>query len=315
MCSISHDFEAIYIHIPKNGGSYVSNILNSYYFFEYIYHFERPDHEEFDGAKKGDHTYLNKNFVNRRRKGMLEYYKTSDEFNELIGMDNEKWKNYKKFTFIRNPYDKIVSAFHFINKIKLKSNKKEYKTLLSLLKNKENCSNYEYSHAFMLQYQDLLDENNNLNIDYLGDFNNLNNDFVSILQKIGIQKILHSKLIENNIKHNASNSLKNYIDYYNEETLQLVNEYFKIDFEKFNFKMYSNMDEFKKEFEKYEIKKEEFEKKNVNLLSYLKESELIFLDNIDSEINDVTIESKEFNKKNRTEIIELIKIMKRLKLE
>ena len=30
-------------------------------------------------------------------------------------MNEEKWKTYKKFTIIRNPYDKIVSAWKFIN--------------------------------------------------------------------------------------------------------------------------------------------------------------------------------------------------------
>ena len=33
-----------------------------------------------------------------------------------MGMSREKWRDYKKFTIIRNPYDKFISAWKFINK-------------------------------------------------------------------------------------------------------------------------------------------------------------------------------------------------------
>ena len=31
MCSINHNLKALFIHIPKNGGSYVAEILSKYY--------------------------------------------------------------------------------------------------------------------------------------------------------------------------------------------------------------------------------------------------------------------------------------------
>ena len=31
MCSINHNLKAIFIHIPKNGGSYISEILSKNY--------------------------------------------------------------------------------------------------------------------------------------------------------------------------------------------------------------------------------------------------------------------------------------------
>ena len=37
MCSINHDLKAIYIHVPKNGGLYVEQILKRYYGFELDY--------------------------------------------------------------------------------------------------------------------------------------------------------------------------------------------------------------------------------------------------------------------------------------
>ena len=37
MCSINHDMKAIYLHIPKNGGLYIQNVLEKYYGFKTLY--------------------------------------------------------------------------------------------------------------------------------------------------------------------------------------------------------------------------------------------------------------------------------------
>ena len=46
MCSINHDLKAIYLHIPKTGGSYISSVLTNYYGFK-NYYLKRPDHNQF----------------------------------------------------------------------------------------------------------------------------------------------------------------------------------------------------------------------------------------------------------------------------
>jgi len=45
MVSINHDLKAIFIHIPKNGGTYISGVLNQYG-FNSVRVF-RTDHEDF----------------------------------------------------------------------------------------------------------------------------------------------------------------------------------------------------------------------------------------------------------------------------
>ena len=37
MCSINHSKKSIFIHIPKNGGSYLAEILNKYYGYNCLY--------------------------------------------------------------------------------------------------------------------------------------------------------------------------------------------------------------------------------------------------------------------------------------
>ena len=46
MCSIHHGKKAIFIHIPKTGGSYIADILHQYYGFQNFY-FQRSDHSSF----------------------------------------------------------------------------------------------------------------------------------------------------------------------------------------------------------------------------------------------------------------------------
>ena len=110
MCSINHDKKAIFIHIPKNGGSYIASLLSKNYGFK-NYYLKRPDHKEFClGLDKSVDKHENKIH------GTLIYYKTSPYINKLMGMDIDKWNNYYIFTFIRNPYDRIVSGWNYCNK-------------------------------------------------------------------------------------------------------------------------------------------------------------------------------------------------------
>ena len=48
MCSVNHDLKAIFIHIPKNGGTYIGTTLVQYYGFNcYLDKLikRRPDHD------------------------------------------------------------------------------------------------------------------------------------------------------------------------------------------------------------------------------------------------------------------------------
>ena len=47
MCSINHDLRSIYIHIPKNGGTYINKILKFCYDFK-VTKLTRKDHNDFN---------------------------------------------------------------------------------------------------------------------------------------------------------------------------------------------------------------------------------------------------------------------------
>lgn len=277
MCSINHELKAIYIQIPKTGGSYIHNVLRDCYGFE-TFRYTRKDHKEYNGefACKDDERGCAKifGFVNTRKTGILHYYETSTEIYDLAKITEEQFKSYRKFAFIRNPYDKIVSAWKFIKKVKHIPH-----TFSQFLTFHEDCDNSVYSHSFIPQYVHLLDKNNEFHIDYAGSFENLNEDLIYILKQIGVTKIRHQKYVTENIKMNVSNR-KNYSSYYTSENLATVNKFFHVDFEQFNFKRCDTVEELVENSSLYFLNEDQFNEKNKLLVEKLEKDDI--LDNIEN---------------------------------
>jgi hypothetical protein len=236
MCSINHDKKAIYIHIPKTAGIYIRSTLDKYYNFK-LFLFERPDHIEYCKTNLS----INKEkqlFFGNNIHGIINYYKTSKYLSDLMGMNDEKWDSYYKFCFIRNPYDRIVSAWNYIqetNNYNIDFDKYlEFKNIVD-----EN----EYFHVFLNQYKHMINENNEFYINFVGKFENLEEDFKTILLNIGFkdEEIIHDKSNKiNKRKHEKFNILIN-----NQNILNTINNICELDLEKLHYKKIENIDELK----------------------------------------------------------------------
>lgn len=259
MVLINHELKAIYIHIPKTGGLYIKYILKKYYGFETINQSLFSEiHSQFVHTKIDDKDPKYLSVTNITIGGLLRYYMTSSIFNDANNMDEAKWKTYTKFAIIRCPYDRIVSAYcHCTDNVRPKLNldkKQEYNHLKEYLlryKQRESCispyDNYCYMHSIIPQYEHLIDINNEMNIDYIGRFENLNEDLCDILIKLGVKEILHSEEIKTNYKKNKATFRGNYVKYYDETTIELVNQLCEIDFANFNqYIKHNNMNELKR---------------------------------------------------------------------
>lgn len=193
---ISHTKKFIFVHINKTGGTSVSKNIKKYVSFS-------PHKHEMMFRK------MPNNFVNK-----------SD--GNLYNQCRFPFEDYFKFTFVRNPYDRIVSNYCYANqKWGLPcTNFKDYLT--------NYLPNFSRKLIHLNQYDWISDFKNNIRVDFVGLFENLQEDFSIICDKIGIP---HQEL-----PHINATEHKHYTEYYDEETKEIVAEKYAKDIEYFGYK-------------------------------------------------------------------------------
>ena len=273
---INKDLNAIFLHNPKCGGEYIREILSKQYGFEHIVNQETL-HQNYD-TFFDDPTQikLNEDTDNHtiRKKGVYMYHLTHQE------IIKRNLKKYFIFTFVRNPYERIFSAYNYLKAMLLISPKKDkirnsyenkdyFDTFAKFVENRENVNNISFFHAFIPQYQQLMDDNEKINIHYIGRQENLDNNFLEILSILNVDGINHMNLVSMNKKINCSknfvrllsdvgeyekserctkNTSEIVMENYTEDVFHYVNTHFEKDFELFGYKKYKTYDDFQKDY-------------------------------------------------------------------
>jgi len=143
---------------------------------------------------------------------------------------NKKWDNYFKFAIVRNPWDRLLSCF--LDKTKKcvgskwelpdysKYKQSSFKTFVRKISstNLKTCNNHHRLQAVLVPYSEC---------DFIGRFENLQEDFNIICDKIGLpkQKLAH----QNKTNH------KHYTQYYDDETRELVAKMYALDIKVFGY--------------------------------------------------------------------------------
>ena len=128
-----------------------------------------------------------------------------------------KWKfsDYFKFAFVRNPFEREVSLWKYLTKIKREGYVKEkFSDFVKLPK----------EHTYMDYVKD---EDGTIILVYIGRVENIQEDFNIICDKIGIP--------QQQLPHNNPTKHKHYTEYYDEETKQIVAEKYAKDIEYFGY--------------------------------------------------------------------------------
>lgn len=247
MFLINHDLKAIYIWTPECANNFISFILVKYYGFKQFEKVNRDDISDFfdnDEHLINSIEYYRSRVFSIRKHGILRYMLDHEDNNTLQNMTEEKWKDYYKFTFVRNPYEKIISCYHDLKlNIRPDDNESNYVSFQAFLDNKDQVGNVSFFNTFIKQYEHVLDYSNQLNMQYIGSSNDVNRDLLHILSYLGVNKMTH---LENSDETNFYiNQFDNFIDYYDQESLDKVNELFSDDFACFGFPKILDIDEFK----------------------------------------------------------------------
>jgi len=226
---ISDNLKCIYIHIPKTAGTSVIKTLN-----------------------------IDSNTKNINARSTIPFKPEDDKFNpppphlraiDYINLDKEKFDRYFKFAFVRNPWDRIVSEY-------------KYRRHAGRYCFKEFVFNHlpaptwsdEYCHIIP-QYDFLYDNDHKLLIDYVGKFENIDNDFRDICDKLKISpiRLAHKnkslslfrrenslyqvlRTIRDSISiKQKKNTFKHYTEYYDSETVKYVEALYLNDIKAFNY--------------------------------------------------------------------------------
>jgi hypothetical protein len=178
---ISHKHKFIFIHSIKTGGTSIRNYLNDYS----------------DIISVSD------------RRSPFYFHVSAIEMEKYFQEQGWDWNNYFKFAFVRNPWDRVVSFYHHILW--------NYETHPSLPYAKE-CLGGSNSFGTYLKSGILpIKESwqfNNISDFHIGRFENLQDDFNEICDKIGIPQ---QELPYTNVSNH-----KHYTEYYDDETREIV---------------------------------------------------------------------------------------------
>jgi hypothetical protein len=210
---ISDKHQYIFFHTPKCGGSSIEKVL--------LQNETKLTDEAFEDIFWSDN--LNEEikkefFIGKINEGQpyASHHYTTDMVKSKFP---NKFKHYFKFTFARNPWDKAVSEWRYFSKIITDYNI-EFKDSI----NSKKYWSYAYpwtEHAWE-QFRFALE------CDFVGRFENLQEHFDIVCDKIGIP--------QQQLPHQNKTNHKHYTEYYDEETKQIVAEKYAKDIEYFGYK-------------------------------------------------------------------------------
>lgn len=139
------------------------------------------------------------------------------------------WNKKYVFTVVRNPWDRIVSHYHYrvkTNQTSLRDLDVSFSQWIDLTLNQKNPFFYDKPKMFLPQYSWLSDLRGNIIVDNIIRFENLQAEFNSLLEKLDLSATLpHVKKTERG----------HYRDYFDSDSMKAVENYFGVDIDYFGY--------------------------------------------------------------------------------
>lgn len=192
---ISHKNKCIFIHLPKNAGGSIETALTG------------------------------TGWVNIRDKGFKVQHEPSWSLEKRYA---NYWDEYFKFSFVRNPWDLVIS--NFVWSTHQEPNTDQLKWFILNIEDSVDSSFLdENSQATWTcqQHSFLFGPNGENHMDFIGRFENLQQDFETVCDKIAIPRQC--------LPHKNKSTHTHYTEYYDCEARALVAEVFAKDIEYFGY--------------------------------------------------------------------------------
>lgn len=203
------DINLLFIHIPKTGGTSLEVYLNN-------------NSNQTLYSICTDNNILFENYNIRTVSLQHLTYKEIYDYKEMLNVDFNE--HLKIITIVRDPYDRIVSGLFFNDLINENSTAPEV---------------YQVIQKYI--YQDCYDNHNKPQYEFLIDNNNSIIPNIAIFKTETLTPDLRKYGYDDfnlNFHSNKKNIKKDkYANYLNNDSIKLINEFYKKDFELFNYDM------------------------------------------------------------------------------
>ena len=208
---LSHKYKFLFVHIAKTGGTSVRASLNKLRWHDPMYYLTWPAHKV---SGLAGHT-LGLKFPRHAHIIAASEMLPEEFFNSLF-----------KFAFVRNPWDLQVSSFHHIKRERphAMNGIEDFNAFMRWKFDPDRPYQYHVDTSLSFQSDYLVDLHGNQLTDFVGRYENIQNDFEFVCKKIGVNLALPHK-------RKATDRSKDYRSYYDAESVDLVANHFSKDIE------------------------------------------------------------------------------------
>lgn len=204
---ISRKFKFVFVHIPKTGGQSIEDLFLRLH-----------------GLTWETRAPLLLRFNPNPSMGPERLaHLTANEYRAFGYLNEPDFRSFFKFSFVRNPWSRLVSDYHY-RQLSGQYSFKEF--VLERLPERDNYSD-SYRHI-MPQSEFLYDSNDRLLVDFIGKTENMNEDFTVVCKRLGLPDLP--------LPHINSSGIRNhYSTYYDDALVERVGEIYAEDIGKFNY--------------------------------------------------------------------------------
>lgn len=186
---------ALFVNIPKNGGSTVTTVLKR------------------------------NRFLGRRLNNTDPRCEDCEFVSQYFDVLGDEANEYFKFSFVRNPWDRFVSAYHYVcqrrpemTDVTACGSFSEFTSTFS-----SNPDAYLHIRYFRPQWTYLTDATGAVPLDFVGRFERFGDDLKVVLKKIGMRRTL--------IRHRKQTKRSDFREYYDDKSRAVIARVYARDIE------------------------------------------------------------------------------------
>ena len=210
---ISHKYKCIFVEVPKTGSSSIRAIIGD------------PPYPHLNICQiksKMKDNWTHYGGIQNKILERLYLWLPGKKRNEI---GEKQFNSYFKFGFVRNPWDRVVSLYNRKEGLQLRD-EMTFDAFVKWIKYSSSTCVYPLPHVNQLDW--FVDPHGNLLVDFIGKFENIDNDWGTIAGKLGLtQELPH--------KNKNPKKRKHYTEYYSETTKKDIQDKFRTDIEYFKY--------------------------------------------------------------------------------